>query len=100
MLSAKRKAALIVTEAARVGEISPLEIYRYNRTEQVAYFRHIVAYLLRKSGFSWQQCAFHLGRKNHTTIMNSYKVVEKNWPEYEEVIGQIMDAIKERLVAV
>ncbi len=59
----------------------PRELWEHRRSRRMdeVTIRHIYGYLLRKiAGMTLQNIANQMGHRNHTTIINSLKIVE-NW---------------------
>ena len=75
--------------------ISPDEIKGKRRTEQIASARHICIYLIRQMTDLSQTAIGAYFDRDHTTILNSIKTVEKNISENPTLDYEIEEMIRE-----
>lgn len=60
-----------------------------SRIASVARARHVVMYLLRESGLSYERIGQWLGDRDHTTVMHGVATIESRQQTDEELKGQL-----------
>ena len=85
----------IFRAVSRKYNISPDEIKGKRRTEQIASARHICIYLIRQMTDLSQTAIGAYFDRDHTTILNSIKTVEKNISENPTLDYEIEEMIRE-----
>ena len=74
----KMKVDKVFTAIKRHYNVSREEILSENRKKEIASARHVTVYLIRKlTDMSFPNMAKILNKKNHTTCINSYQLIEK-----------------------
>ena len=87
----------VFTAVKRHYNVSREEILSENRKKEIANARHITVYLIRKmTDMSFPNMAKILNKKNHTTCINSYQLVEKRLESdlpFQTEIGALLKEI-------
>ena len=76
--------------------VSREEILSQNRKKEVATARHVCVYLIRKlTDMSFQNIANIVNKKDHSTCINSYQIIEKNLTSDPSFSTEIQSLVKE-----
>ena len=86
----QKPAHRILHAVIAVSGLTKVELCTPGRFKKVAHWRHILSYLLRtKAGLSSPDIAKRTGRHDHTSVLNSLKVVEKNPERFAQDIADV-----------
>ena len=86
----------VFTAIKRHYNVSREEILSENRKKEIAAARHITVYLIRRlTEMSFPNMAKILNRKNHTTCINSYQLIENRLEHDIPFSTEISALIKE-----
>lgn len=69
----KRSIKDLIAQASIMFEVTPVEIKGRNRVMGIVHPRQWVMFEARKLGYTLEQIAWALGRRNHTTVMDGIK---------------------------
>ena len=86
----------VFTAIKRHYNVTKEEILSENRKKEIAMARHMTVYIIRRlTEMSFPNLAKILNRKNHTTCINSYQLMEKKMAEEISVQTEVNSLIKE-----
>ena len=86
----------VFTAIKRHYGVSREEILSENRKKEIAMARHVTVYIIRRmTEMSFPNLAKILNRKNHTTCINSYQLMEKKMVEDISTQTEVNALIKE-----
>lgn len=88
----------IIHKVAQQFKISPTVLVSKTRRHPVVLARHIAMFLSREIlGLPFKKIAFHFGRRDHTTVMHAYSVVEqymKEDPKIRKIVEELQNHLR------